>query len=217
MPDLMKFFLEVGPIFMAFSFFAMAMFNHQARYDNLTEVLISMLCIMAGDEIQPSLEIFSDAAGLWGTIFGMIYTLIFFVIVQNMMVLVFTNGYEKAMKFLEEDEQKLKKAKILKIRQAKQTTTQLTGITQQESIDLTGLTAFAGQKQVTQGKTGAMSPTFVGSNTQSGSGQKLGLQRFKTVMEKGGSPSGKFTGLKLVRQGSHRNLTPDEKSKTVQN
>jgi SMC interacting uncharacterized protein involved in chromosome segregation len=84
----------------------------------------------------------------------MIYTVFFFVIVQNMMVLVFTNGYEKAIKFLEEDEQKLEKEKILKIRRAKQNHTLFTGITQQESIDMGGLTAFAGTKQLTQGKTG---------------------------------------------------------------
>jgi uncharacterized membrane protein len=191
------------------------MFNNQVRYSNLTECLISMLCIMAGDEIQPSLQIFADGAGIWGTIFGMIYTVFFFVIVQNMMVLVFTNGYEKAMKFLKEDEQKLKKEKILKIRRAKQNPTLFTGITQQESIDMGGLTAFAGTKQATKGKIGAMSPTFVGSNTQSGSDQKKGLQRFKTVMEKSGGDGGKFTGLKLTRQGSHRNLTPEEKSKAV--
>jgi hypothetical protein len=86
MPDLMMFFLEVGPIFLAFTFFATTLFNNQVRYSNLYETLISMLCIMAGDEIQPSLFIFADAAGTFGTVFGMIYTVIFFVIVQNMMV-----------------------------------------------------------------------------------------------------------------------------------
>ena len=86
MPDLMLFFMEVGPIFCAFTFFAMSLFNHQIRYCNLYETIISMLAIMAGDEIQPSLVIFAEGAGTFGTVFGMIYTVIFFVVVQNMMV-----------------------------------------------------------------------------------------------------------------------------------
>ena len=82
---------------MAFAFFAFSEYNWHKRYESFFETLISLLCIFAGDEIQPSFAIYSQNWGISGYIYGISYTLFFFVVIQNMMVLLVTQGYEKAL------------------------------------------------------------------------------------------------------------------------
>lgn len=62
---------------------------------------------MAGDEIQPSLMIYSGMEEqMSGMIFGMVFVVFFFVIIQNLLVLIFTNGFEKAMEYQEKEIEK---------------------------------------------------------------------------------------------------------------
>lgn len=98
--DCSRYFLEVAPIFIGFTFFGFCSFNYHARYESVYETLISLLSIFAGDEIQPSIQIYAEV-GFEGYIFGMAFTLFFFVVVQNIMVLLVTTCYERAI-----DEQK---------------------------------------------------------------------------------------------------------------
>lgn len=102
----------------------------------------------------------------------------------------------------------------------KQQSTLLTGITQQESIDVSAFKAFGVQKKGT-GPVGFdlnSNPVTNPSKEQSTVDQKRGLQRFKTVNDVSGSRK-KLTGITLVRQGSERNLQKsqlfgDENSKS---
>ena len=60
------------------------MYSHAPRYCNIVEVIISLLCVMAGDEIQPSLMIYSGMEEqMSGMIFGMVFVVFFFVIIPK--------------------------------------------------------------------------------------------------------------------------------------
>lgn len=67
---------------------------------------------MAGDEIMPSLAIYvGEDHHLSGYIFGMVFVVFFFVIIQNLLVLIYSNGFETAMSAQEEEIKKLELVK----------------------------------------------------------------------------------------------------------
>jgi hypothetical protein len=110
------------------------------------------------------------------------------------------------MDILKEDEKKVKVERQKQIRN-KQQLTLLTGITQQESINVSAFKAFGVEKQGTGpiGFGGNASPPLNPSDEQSNFDQKRTLQRYKTVNDVSGSRK-KLTGITLVRQGSEKNL-----------
>lgn len=93
-----KFLICALPIYLAFLAFGMCMFDNLEgtdRFDNLLNGLITLNSYMGGDEIADNLNSYAQV-GFFGYLYGFSYGLFFLVVIQNVLVLLVTEGYEEA-------------------------------------------------------------------------------------------------------------------------
>ena len=94
-PKVIKFFVGLLPIFIAFSFLGLCLFWRSERFTCLSDVIKTLYAIVNGDSIW---DIISDITGVsyfWGQIYGYLFTLLFLVVVMNVFISILQEAYTK--------------------------------------------------------------------------------------------------------------------------
>ena len=116
-PQFGQFLIAILPIFFAYVYFGYVMFNEgNDRYNNQINVLISLIALIGGDEVQNNLTVYKEM-GIFGNLFGYSFCLLFQIILHNVIVLIITEGYDKAFEeqeaIMEKREKKLQMRKTI--------------------------------------------------------------------------------------------------------
>lgn len=108
MPSLGWFVLSVMPIFCGYLFAGYVVFNDGDRFGDLTSAFINLIALIAGDEVQLNLQLYNKEP-FWGPIYGFSFCLLFLVIIHNTIILLISNGYDRALETHKQTEKKEKK------------------------------------------------------------------------------------------------------------
>jgi hypothetical protein len=94
-PNTLRIFVGVLPIFLGFTFFALCVFWKSERFSSLHETICNLYAIMNGDIMLDVLNDLKTGSPILGYIFGLVFCTMFLVIVMNIFLSTIGEAYVK--------------------------------------------------------------------------------------------------------------------------
>ena len=94
-PNTLRIFVGVLPIFLGFTFFALCVFWKSERFSSLHETISNLYAVMNGDVMLDVLNDLKQASPVLGHIFGLVFCIMFLVIVLNIFLSSIGEAYVK--------------------------------------------------------------------------------------------------------------------------
>ena len=96
MSDFIPSFIAILPVFIGFTFLGLCLFWSSERFTSASDVMKGLFAIFLGDSIYDIMNDITDRSYFFGQIYGYLYTVLFIIVVMNVLVAIIQEGFMKA-------------------------------------------------------------------------------------------------------------------------
>ena len=96
MSDFIPSFIAILPVFIGFTFLGLCLFWSSERFTSASDVMKGLFAIFLGDSIYDIMNDITDRSNFFGQIYGYLYTVLFIIVVMNVLVAIIQEGFMKA-------------------------------------------------------------------------------------------------------------------------